>query len=265
MLIETEGLGEEKVTIDMKQTYKQGREQNRLNIGLNDTAEWIYKKTTREVRPTLTRQTEEATQTTWETRQASKNAGRETLEEMGFNGRAESSSRGECIRKREQYQKDNETYKYPREKVSKNPKTQHVSNKQNRRELKEKLEGQIQEWSRGEIEKDEITTNAEKVLSKGGEATTELIRKVIRDGMNTERASTTEEIYKYNEYIILDASWGQYTEGSTDQTKTILRVREAYSGFQRIVKNYEKVIAIIHYGHHWSFTVINTIEGIIQI
>ena len=31
--------------------------------------------------------------------------------------------------------------------------------------------------------------------------------------MDTEKASTTEEIYKYNEYIILDASWGQYTEG----------------------------------------------------
>ena len=72
------------------------------------------------------REEEEATQTTWETRQASKNAGKETLEEMGFNGRAEPSSRGERIRKREQYQKDNETYEYPKEKGSKNPKTRHV-------------------------------------------------------------------------------------------------------------------------------------------
>ena len=107
-------------------------------------------------------------------------------------------------------------------------------NKQKRKELKGKLEDQIREWSRGETEKDEITENAKKVLSRGGEATTELIRKVIRDGMDTEKASTTEEIYKYNEYIILDASWGQYTEGNTDQTKTIFQGREAYSGFQRI-------------------------------
>ena len=60
MLIETEGLGEEEVKIDMKQTYEQGRKQNRSNIGLNDTAEWIYKKITKEVRPTLTRQPEVA-------------------------------------------------------------------------------------------------------------------------------------------------------------------------------------------------------------
>ena len=39
MLIETEGLEEEGMIIDMKQTYEQGREQNRLNIGLHDTAE----------------------------------------------------------------------------------------------------------------------------------------------------------------------------------------------------------------------------------
>ena len=54
-------------------------------------------------------------------------------------------------------------------------------------------------------------------------------------------------------------------EGNTDQTKTIFRGREAYSGFQRIVKSHEKVIAIIHHAHHWSFTVINTIEGKVQM
>ena len=44
----------------------------------------------------------------WETRQASKNAGQEALEGMGFNGRAESSSRGEQIlQKREQDQRSN--------------------------------------------------------------------------------------------------------------------------------------------------------------
>ena len=62
MLIETEGLGAEglEVILDMKQTYEQGREQNRLNVGFNDTADWIYKKTTKEARPTLTRQSEVA-------------------------------------------------------------------------------------------------------------------------------------------------------------------------------------------------------------
>ena len=65
-----------------------------------------------------------------------------------------------------------------------------------------------------------LPSSSERVLSTRGEATTELIRKVIRDGMYTEKVSTTEEIYKYNEYIILDASWGQYTKGNTDQTKT---------------------------------------------
>ena len=58
--------------------------------------------------------------------------------------------------------------------------------------------------------------------------------------MDTEKTNTTEEIYKYNEYIILDASWGQYTEGTTGQTKTIFRGEKAYSGFQRIVKEHEQ-------------------------
>ena len=49
--------------------------------------------------------------------------------------------------------------------------------------------------------------------------------------MDTEKVSTTEEIYKYNKYIILDAIWAQYLGGNTDQTKTVFRGREAYSGF----------------------------------
>ena len=83
--------------------------------------------------------------------------------------------------------------------------------------------------------------------------------------MDTEKLNTTEEIYKYNEYIILDATWGQYTKGNTDKTKTIFQGRNAYSGFQKIIGKYEKVIAIIHYKHHWSFTVINIKEGKIQM
>ena len=97
---------------------------------------------------------------------------------------------------------------------------------------------------------DETTENAKKVLSRGGKATTELIRKVIRDGMETEKINTVEEVYKYNEYIILDAMWGKFVEGDTDKTKTIFRGKEAYSGFQRVVKSCDKVIAIIHHAHH---------------
>ena len=141
----------------------------------------------------------EATRETWEARQTTRNMEDKTLEGMGFNEKAEPSSRGERMRKRKQYQKDNKTYESPKEKDGKNPRTGHVSNKRKRKELKEKLEDQIREWSRGEIEKDEITTNAEKVLNTREEATTELIRKVISDGMDTEKVSTTEEIYKYNE------------------------------------------------------------------
>ena len=40
----------------MRQTYEHGREQNQLGIGLDDSAEWIYKKTTRGAKPNLTRQ-----------------------------------------------------------------------------------------------------------------------------------------------------------------------------------------------------------------
>ena len=54
MLTETEELEEEEIIADMKQTYEYGREQNRLNIGLDNSAEWIYKKTTKEANCTLT-------------------------------------------------------------------------------------------------------------------------------------------------------------------------------------------------------------------
>ena len=58
MLIENEELEEEEIIADMKQTYEHGREQNQLNIGLDDSAEWIYKKTTRGAKPKLTRQSD---------------------------------------------------------------------------------------------------------------------------------------------------------------------------------------------------------------
>ena len=59
----------------------------------------------------------EAPRETWEARQTIRNMEDKTLEGMGFNEKAESSSRGERIRKREQYQKDSETYEYSRERT----------------------------------------------------------------------------------------------------------------------------------------------------
>ena len=58
MLIDSEELGEEEVLEDMKQTFEYRREQNRLNIGFDHSAEWIYKKINKEIQPTITRQTE---------------------------------------------------------------------------------------------------------------------------------------------------------------------------------------------------------------
>ena len=70
----------------------------------------------------------------------------------------------------------------------------------------------------GRSKKRRITKDARKVLNKVGKAATELIRKVTRDGMETERINTTEEVYRYNECVILDVSWGQFIEGDI-QTK----------------------------------------------
>ena len=61
----------------------------------------------------------EATRETWEARQTTRNMKDKTLEGMGFNERAESSSRGGQIRRREQYQQSNEMHEYPKEKSSK--------------------------------------------------------------------------------------------------------------------------------------------------
>ena len=59
---------------------------------------------------------------TWETVQVSKSAWNKTLEEMGFNGETESSSRGERMSKREQYQKSCEEYEYPKKRNRQDPK-----------------------------------------------------------------------------------------------------------------------------------------------
>ena len=65
---------------------------------------------------------EVATPETWEVRQRNRHRRSETLMEMGFNEKAETSSRGERIRKREQYQKCNEEYDYPQGKGKETPK-----------------------------------------------------------------------------------------------------------------------------------------------
>ena len=58
----------------------------------------------------------------WETRQANKATEDNTLEEVGCNDKAEASSRGERIRKREQYQGECEEHEYPRKKqIPKDP------------------------------------------------------------------------------------------------------------------------------------------------
>ena len=77
----------------------------------------------------IEKEDEGAAPETWEIRQGSKHRGNKTLEEMGFDKRAESSSRGERIRKREQYQKSSEVYKYPEGKDQRNPKIQKVREK----------------------------------------------------------------------------------------------------------------------------------------
>jgi hypothetical protein len=212
----------------------------------------------------------------WEARQTTKRAEDTTLREMGFNEGAESSSRGGRIRRREQYQQSQEVYKYPKERHGKTPKTGQDKDRAERErearaerkrlkiELRTKLETQIEEWSQREPEGEEMTENAKGVLTKVGKATTDLIRKVIRDGMETERMDMTEEVYKYNAYKILDVSWSQLSESKTEQTRTVFRGKEASSGFQRAIKSQEKFIAIKHYAHHWSFTVVDTRERKLQ-
>ena len=66
----------------------------------------------------------------------------------------------------------------------------------------------VDEWNNIEKLRDEITEETRKVLRRAGQATTDLVRKVLRDGMDTRGINRIEEIYKYNDYIIMDASWG---------------------------------------------------------
>ena len=63
--------------------------------------------------------------------------------------------------------------------------------------------------------------------------------------MDTEKLSRTEEMYKCNEYTILDARWGQYVEGGKDETKAIYQGLNSSSGFQKALKNNDKIIAMI--------------------
>ena len=112
---------------------------------------------------------------------------------------------------------------------------------------------------------DEVTEETGKVLKRGGKATTDLVRKVLRDGMNTRETSRAEETYKYNDYVIMNVSWGQYVEGGKDKTKTIFQGTNSCSGFKKALKNDAKIIAIIHHAHHWSFTVIDTRKRVLQM
>ena len=113
--------------------------------------------------------------------------------------------------------------------------------------------------------RDEVTEETRKVLKRGGKATTDLIRKVLRDGMDTRKTSSVEEIYKYSDSVIMDVSWGQYAEGGNDKTRTIFQGTSSCSGFKDAPKNNEKIIAIIHHVNHWSFTVINTRKRALQM
>ena len=45
-----------------------------------------------------------------------------------------------------------------------------------------------------EMLRDDVTEETRKGLKKGGKATTDLIRKVLRDGMDTRKTSSVEEI-----------------------------------------------------------------------
>ena len=45
----------------------------------------------------------------------------------------------------------------------------------------------------------------------------------------------------------------------------VFRGKEANSGFQGTIKNYEKIIALVHHAHLWSFTVTGTMERKLQM
>ena len=113
--------------------------------------------------------------------------------------------------------------------------------------------------------RDEVTEETRKVLKREGKATTDLIRKVLRDGMDTRKTSSVEEINKYNDYVIMDVSWGQYAAGGNNKTRTIFQGTNSCSGFEDALKNNEEIIAIIHHAHHWSFTAIDTRKRALQM
>ena len=107
------------------------------------------------------------------------------------------------------------------------------------------------------MQQDGITVKTREALFEVGQATTELIQKVIRNRMETKRTNTTEETYKYDKYIMLDVSWGQFVEGDRDKTKPIVRGRDARSGFQRTIQSNDKVIVITSCTSCTSFTALH--------
>ena len=58
--------------------------------------------------------------------------------------------------------------------------------------------------------------------------------------MDTRKHVEKRKIYRYNEYIIMDVSWGQYAEGGNDKTRTIFQGTNSCSGFKGAMKNNEK-------------------------
>ena len=70
---------------------------------------------------------------------------------------------------------------------------------------------------------------------------------------------------KYNNYVTMDVSWGQYAEGGNDKTRAIFQGTNSCSGFKDALKSNEKIVAIIHHAHHWSFTVIDTRKRALQM
>ena len=83
--------------------------------------------------------------------------------------------------------------------------------RQERQELLRTLLGAVKERETMETLRDDVTEETRAVFKRGGKATTDLIREVLRDGMDTRKTSSAEKIYKYNNYVIMDVSWGQYT------------------------------------------------------
>ena len=84
--------------------------------------------------------------------------------------------------------------------IFKDQKRNTTRHKRKRQELLGTLQGTVEEWGTMEALRDDVTEETRSVLMKGGKATTDLLRKVLRDGMNMRETSSVEGIYKYNDY-----------------------------------------------------------------